>query len=563
MEEMLGEVEQMERVNLLTNKEVKELIKKRKHHEYKIQKRTKQKTDFLSYIQYETNLLNLLSMRRENIGYQHKKAEIEGAIRTRINKLFKILEHRFQSDVSVWLSHIQFLQQVNWESSVSRVYLRMLQVHSDKPGLWVSAAKWEFEKVNNPDNGRQIMLRGLRFLPKSWTLHREYLKFELLYVEQLRKRSVVLGDSQDKKEDTVMDCGIVRLVIQSAVGEINCPEFIISLIDTVGKFTFAVGIVDELLEQLREKFPTSHVTWDTIARMELMVEGTLSMKEKVSNCYTTYCEGLGKTSEPKELFDLAFTTFQELSETHLTCPVKVISCIVKLLETGYKDDLLGVNHFRVWLSVLDIESDKKQIMELVQKGVEKYGNSVDLWMEHLAIHLKTAGKKGAIGSFSKGLAALAKNKEAGKDLVRLWEAMLSTQDPESGWELLQGDKLDRNRPELRLVHLEQAGHRGITVAREIYQTYSSFPPFSKELHWMMFQLEQEQEKVNTSYVRAILTTLCDQFGKSNLTCWLALAKLETESGNPLDAAKIICRAEGTLDKDLVPNFTVIRDKQLL
>merc|ERR1719483_1924854 len=190
----------------------------------------------------------------------------------------------------------------------------MLQVHSDKPGLWVSAAKWEFEKVNNPDNGRQIMLRGLRFLPKSWTLHREYLKFELLYVEQLRKRSVVLGDSQDKKEDTVMDCGIVRLVIQSAVGEINCPEFIISLIDTVGKFTFAVGIVDELLEQLREKFPTSHVTWDTIARMELMVEGTLSMKEKVSNCYTTYCEGLGKTSEPKELFDLAFTTFQELSE---------------------------------------------------------------------------------------------------------------------------------------------------------------------------------------------------------------------------------------------------------
>ena len=41
MEEMLGEVEQMERVNLLEPKEVKELIKKRKHFEYKIQKKTK------------------------------------------------------------------------------------------------------------------------------------------------------------------------------------------------------------------------------------------------------------------------------------------------------------------------------------------------------------------------------------------------------------------------------------------------------------------------------------------------------------------------------------------
>ena len=128
MEEMLGEVEQMERVNLLEPKEVKELIKKRKHFEYKIQKKTKEKGDFLGYIQYETNLLSLLAMRRESTGYEHKKSEIEGAIRVRINKLFKILEHRFQSDVSVWLSHIHFLKSSGWEASVSRIYLRMLQV---------------------------------------------------------------------------------------------------------------------------------------------------------------------------------------------------------------------------------------------------------------------------------------------------------------------------------------------------------------------------------------------------------------------------------------------------
>ena len=128
MEEMLGEVEQMERVNLLEPNEVKELIKKRKHFEYKIQKKSKEKGDFLGYIQYETNLLSLLAMRRESTGYEHKKSEIEGGIRVRINKLFKILEHRFQSDVGIWLSHIQFLKGSGWEASVSRIYLRMLQV---------------------------------------------------------------------------------------------------------------------------------------------------------------------------------------------------------------------------------------------------------------------------------------------------------------------------------------------------------------------------------------------------------------------------------------------------
>ena len=73
MEEMLGEVEQLERVELLDHKEVRALLRKRKSFEYKIQKRTKKKEDFLSYIQYESNLLTLIELRRDDTGYRHKK----------------------------------------------------------------------------------------------------------------------------------------------------------------------------------------------------------------------------------------------------------------------------------------------------------------------------------------------------------------------------------------------------------------------------------------------------------------------------------------------------------
>ena len=83
MEEMMNEVEQMERVMLLQSGEVKELLKKRRHYEYKLQKRSKRKEDFLEYIQYESNLLSLLQLRRETTGYHHKQAEIEGSIKTR------------------------------------------------------------------------------------------------------------------------------------------------------------------------------------------------------------------------------------------------------------------------------------------------------------------------------------------------------------------------------------------------------------------------------------------------------------------------------------------------
>ena len=53
----------------------------------------------------------------------------------RINKLFKILEHRNQQDVSTWLSHIQFLKTNGWEDGVSRLYLRLLQVRMRECGL--------------------------------------------------------------------------------------------------------------------------------------------------------------------------------------------------------------------------------------------------------------------------------------------------------------------------------------------------------------------------------------------------------------------------------------------
>lgn len=41
------------------------IAKKRKEFEYKIQRRTKNKEDYLRYIQYEMDLLKLIRLRRE------------------------------------------------------------------------------------------------------------------------------------------------------------------------------------------------------------------------------------------------------------------------------------------------------------------------------------------------------------------------------------------------------------------------------------------------------------------------------------------------------------------
>jgi len=551
----LGEVEQMERVNLLDSREVKELLKKRKHFEYKIQKRTKTKDDFLSYIQYEVNLLSLLDIRRENTGYQHKKAEIEGGIKTRINKLYKILEHRFQSDVNIWLSHIQFLKTIKWDSSVSRIYLRLLQVHSDKPRLWVAAAKWEFEEIGNPDNGRQIMLRGLRFLPTSWVLHREYLKLELLYVEQLRKRSDVLGVEKTKEEleDSVLDCAIVRLVAKAAVEAVSSPKFVVSLIATARLFPFATVVSKELMDMLEEMFPTSPVTWDTLAREELGEEG-----KGIRGCMEKYYDGL-EACKSKEMFDMAFSTLTDLVEIFPNSIARIVKNIVKLLEYGKLEDLLDVKHFKFWLQLQDPETQKKAMMELVKHSLTKYPSSADMWIEQLVLSLKSGGSKAASTSFCRALTAVS---GSSSDSCRLWQVMLSASSPETGWQLLAGpdSPLDRNNSQLRLLHMEQAGYRGVTTAREVYAGYKDLPPFNKDLHYKMLEREREEEVVNISHQRQILTLLCDQFGSQDIGCWLEAATLEIEAGHPLDGAKLLARGEGSVGQEMKPKFAVLREQ---
>ena len=460
MEEMMNEVEQMERVNLLQAEEVRELVRRRKQYEYKLQKRNKAKEDFLEYIQYEANLLRLLEMRRETTGYHHKQAEIEGSIKTRINKLFKILEHRNQSDVTVWRSHIQFLKTCDWEEAVSRLYLRMLQVHSDKPGLWVEAAGWEFEEVGSAENARKILLRGLRFLPKSWVLQREYVKMELLYVEQLRKRKQILGgnneetkedEEKDENEDNVLDCSIVKLVVNNAVETINDPKFVVSLIATIRKFPFAENVALQLFECLEEKFHASPITWDTLAREKL--------KDGIVPCLEKYFEGL-ELNKSKELFELAFSTLTELPSIFPKSMVRITKNLLKLLEFGKEHGLLAVGHYKLWLELLDDEAQDVQKTGLLGLALDQHPASVPLWTAQLSFTHRTGapGTKALGKQFGAALEAVRGDPEAA---VEVWEVMLGLVEAERGWAMLHGEDslLDTANPRLRLLHLDRASYR--------------------------------------------------------------------------------------------------------
>lgn len=134
IENRIPELEQLERVGLFSKKEVKSMLKRATALEYKLHRLIITKVDFIAYIQYEINVLELIKKRRSRIGYQFKREEIEYSIISRINSIFRRATTKWKDDVQLWLSHIAFCKKWNTKAQLSKVFSSMLAIHPEKPG---------------------------------------------------------------------------------------------------------------------------------------------------------------------------------------------------------------------------------------------------------------------------------------------------------------------------------------------------------------------------------------------------------------------------------------------
>ncbi|XP_046992575.1 U3 small nucleolar RNA-associated protein 6 homolog [Schistocerca americana] len=298
-EEMIKELEQMEKLQLFDKSEIRQIIKKRKDFEYKLMRRTKCKEDFLRYIQYEMDVMKLVKIRKETLGINQNN--IDYLVARRIDNVFKGALHRFGDDIRLWLSYIKFCKRVHFYASVSRMLVKMVQVHSDKPQMWKLAARWEFEESNSVESARQFLLRGLRFHPDSKLLYTEAFHLELAYVKKLRAEldqkkekeasaaatdapSTVSGDAQsaadtskisttqqfqDEAIDEVLDGRLAEVIYESAVKKVNEVSFIIGLLAVAKEFDFTNRLQMKIINDMLTRYPNDELTWDAMARREL------------------------------------------------------------------------------------------------------------------------------------------------------------------------------------------------------------------------------------------------------------------------------------------------------
>jgi len=101
---------------------------------------------------------------------------------------------------------------------------RALQLHPNKPGLYILAASHELDH-SSPSSARTLLQRGIRLNPESVDIWREYVRMELGFIESLRRRWDVLGIKEKADENRegagsrqdIMQGAIVKSVMNSAV----------------------------------------------------------------------------------------------------------------------------------------------------------------------------------------------------------------------------------------------------------------------------------------------------------------------------------------------------------
>ncbi|KAI4298713.1 hypothetical protein L6164_032239 [Bauhinia variegata] len=204
LERMLDELDDLEERGLFARREIAEIVKQRRKFEYRLKRPSPLKQDFISYIEYETQLDALRRLRKKSVARElkkqgnknvKKKSKSDFAGVLRIIEIYELALKRFKGDIDLWFRYIEFCR-LRKNGRMKKALAKVIRFHPKVPGVWIYAAAWEFDHNLNVAAARALMQEGLRICPTSEDLWVEYLRMELTYLNKLKARKVALGEDE-------------------------------------------------------------------------------------------------------------------------------------------------------------------------------------------------------------------------------------------------------------------------------------------------------------------------------------------------------------------------------
>lgn len=565
IEDRIPELEQLERIGLFSHAEIKAIIKKASDLEYKIQRRALFKEDFINYVQYEINLLELIQRRRRRIKYSFKRDEIEHSIVQRVQGVFRRASAKWKDDVQLWLSYVVFCKKWATKAQLSKVFSAMLAIHSNKPALWIMAAKWEMEDRLSSESARQLFLRALRFHPECPKLYQEYFRMELMHAEKLRKEKqefekadMDMGDFDHPEE--ILKGELARIIYKNSISKIKGAEFHVSLLSVVQLFDFAKDLQKEIYDDLQALHTDDPLTWDYVARRELEIE--LQPEEQPSTKKAKAVEMCRREERSCAVYEEAVKTLP--TEAMWKCYINF--CLERFSKKTSSEflrrkrlertmitfrkanelKLLSEFHYKEWIELLLQRDFFTEALEVAETGTELFKDSVMMWQKKLQVLMKSKSPD-IDRHFEEAFVHLKP-----QVCLPLWiswaewsEGTESQEDTEAIFKKAILAVTGAGSVTLKDKYLDWAYQSGgYKKARAVFKSLQEIRPFSVEFFRKMIQFEKEQESCKMANLREYYERALREFGSVDSDLWMAYIKEELNHplGRPENCGQIYWRA---------------------
>ncbi|KRZ78881.1 U3 small nucleolar RNA-associated protein 6 -like protein [Trichinella papuae] len=558
LEEFLPVFEHLEHLHLFNKNEIRRVIKKLKYYEYKQQKRYKTKEDLLNLIKYLCSFYSLIRERRSVIKVFSNKEEIEFILAGRIENLYRVACRRHSDDENIWLARIEFAEKRKMFHAVSKLYLHMLQLHTKKPNLWLLAAKWEFEKNGSCQNARLLLQRAIRFNEKSKKIWIEYFRFELLYIEKLYQRYLLIRSTGDGEKDIEEEFNfdkylkLPEIIFLSAAKAIPndlklCQQFL----NIAGMFRFTEELKERITKFLEANFDDEEFTdWHIRRKYEqsLGLDGLIMKMDNAhvifNNCIQLYEEEIQKKRNEK-IWKLYINFCRDIfHSTPSGEQLKVES--YKRMFLGYATCCrLFPENFNFILEWACVCPNLKCKMDVLKFAISKHPQKVEFWL----LLFRIVDKLKLSMEETIALLQRAVNSVAAEDAFPIWKTIInwySCNAPSKLEEQLESALLSTSIVSnyAKLVYLKNASQLRLIAPNEL------------KFYRFYINVELSQNLKSSKHIRSAYEFALLEHGKDCLKIWLEYMQFETDctEGDPCRCSTIYSQALKNLRPDLVKQF---------
>ncbi|XP_043336400.1 U3 small nucleolar RNA-associated protein 6 homolog isoform X2 [Cervus canadensis] len=552
VEDRLPELQQLERTGLFSEAEIRAVIRKTLELEYGIQRRSLSKDSFIRYVQYEIELLELIQKRRARVGYTFKKDEIEDPMIRRIQSVFQRASIKWKDDVKLWLSFVVFCRKWAANVQLSKLFSSLLAFHSNKPGLWILAAKWEMEDCFSAESARQLFLRALRFHPRYPKLYEEYFRMELMHAEKLRKEKQEFEKADMdvgnlKHAEEVLTGELARIVYKNSISVIKSAKFHVSLLSIAQLFDFAKDLQREIYNDLKALHTDDPLTWDYVARQELVIKSQPG--EELPTTKQAKAKEVGRREERCcAVYEEAVKTLP--TEAMWKCYMNF--CMERFTKKTSSRLLRKKSKLLLYRELF------KESLEVADAGVKLFRKSEEMW--HVKLEAMISSKSQEISKvFNQAFEYL--KPQICLPLWFIWAKWSEETGKQEEAEMiykravfrLQGDD-SATMKEMYLAWAYRSG--GYKKARDVFKSLQENRPFSVNFFRKMIEFEKEQESCKMENLREYYERALREFGTVDSDLWMDYIKEELNHplGRPENCGQLYWRAMKMLQGESVEQF---------